>query len=119
MKQALITLLNEMDKIVKEFEEVTDTYVREQMNEAIYHSLIQPNEDYFLPSEFGMFSKEGNAYIRAALSVFIDRASVEANELGLHTPQARLDAFQDIDVRSHEGNTYDEYFGHRDSQMTA
>jgi hypothetical protein len=119
MKQALEFLLNEMDKILKEFEEVTDTDVREQMNEAIYHSLIEPKEDYILPNEFGMFSEEGNASVRAALSVFIDRASDDANELGLYTPQARLDAFQDIDVCSKEGNTYDEYFGHRDSLMTA
>ncbi len=115
MRQALSSLLNEMGKIAKEFEEVSDTYVREQMSEAIYHSFIEPLAGYILPNEFGMFSNEGNVAVRAALVKFVVEANIEADRLRLQTPQIRLDAFQDNDVQSLEGNTYDEYFGHRDS----
>jgi len=113
MKKSLMALLNAMDKIAEDFEEVTDTDVREQMRDAIEKSLLQPVASYQLPDEFGMFEPEGNAKVKAALAKFIAAAEAEAG--GLKTRADRLRAFQDIDVESRDGNTYDEYFGYDDS----
>jgi len=115
MKKALKQLLNSLDKLVDDGqEEVMDTDVRERMHDAVYKMLVQPQPDYQLPDEFGMFSPEGNEQVRAILANFLAHAEF-AEAKTLPTPKARLDAFQDIEVESAAGNTYDEYFGYNDS----
>jgi hypothetical protein len=112
MKKPLKALLNALDKIAEDHEELTDTDVREQMREAVEQALIQPVPNYQLPDEFGMFEPEGNAKIKTVLTKFINAAKLELEAAGLKTRADRLNAFQDIDVESREGNTYDEYFGY-------
>ena len=114
MKKALSSLLNQIDLIANEYDEVSDTYVRDHMRDSITRTLLKPEPGYSLPNEFGMFSAEGNAKVKSALSLFIDEAKIEVVGLDLLTPEARLDAFQDIEIQSQQGNTYDEYFGHAD-----
>jgi hypothetical protein len=115
MKKPLKALLNAMDKIVEEFEEVSDTDVRLQMREAIHKSLLEPQKGYVLPDEFGMFTAQGNKKVKAALAKFIEAAKIEIKQAKLTTPKARMAAFQDIEVESREGATYDEYFGYDDT----
>lgn len=115
MNEALTELLNRMDAICREFEEVTDTDVREQMREALDSAFFAPVPGYELPREFGMFEPEGNALVRAALVEFVVTARSAAENAGLSTREQRLRAFQDDDVLSDEGSVYDEYFGYDDS----
>lgn len=118
MKKALKQLLNALDKLVEAgHDEVMDTDVREQMHEAIYKSFVEPEAEYRLPDEFGMFSAEGNQKVKNILTKFLGHPETSEAK-NLPTPKARLDAFQDIDVESSEGNTYDEYFGYNDSFET-
>jgi hypothetical protein len=114
MKNAFLSLLNQLEVISDEFNEVTDTYVRDQMREAITRAFFKPDPGYILPDEYGMFSVEGNAKVKVVLSQFIVAARIEAEQNGLSTPVDRLDAFQNIEAQSCRGNTYDEYFGHAD-----
>jgi hypothetical protein len=115
MKKAVKQLLNALDKLGEGgHDEVMDTDVREQMSDALHKTLVEPQPDYQLPEEFGMFSPEGNKKVKAALSKFFAHPEfVEAKKLP--TPKARLDAFQDVEVESDGGNTLDEYFGYDDS----
>jgi hypothetical protein len=116
MKNALKSLLNAMDKIAEDFEEVTDTDVREQMRrDAIHKTIIEPQATYVLPDEFGMFSPEGNGKVKAALAKLIKAARAEIKKAKVATPKARMAAFQDIEVESRNGATYDEYFGYDDT----
>jgi hypothetical protein len=62
-----------------------------------------------------MFSDEGNALVKAALSRFLTHPDLVAATKNLKTPRERLDAFQDLEVESSEGNNYDEYFGYADN----
>jgi hypothetical protein len=114
MKKALKQLLNALDKVFENHEEVGDTDVREQMFEAVLKSFIRPEKGYKLPREFGMFSDAGNKAVHAALSKFLSDPDLEATSRKLKTPKQRLDAFQNEDVESSEGNTHDEYFGYCD-----
>ena len=115
MKKALKQLLNALDKLVEGgHDEVMDTDVRERMHDAVYKTLVEPQPDYLLPDEFGMFSPEGNKKVSTVLAKFFAHSDV-AEAKKLPTPKARLDAFQDVEVESAEGNTYDEYFGYNDS----
>jgi hypothetical protein len=115
MKKALKQLINALDKVFEEHEEVGDTAVREFMYDAVHKSLIVPQPGYELPDDFGMFSEEGNRKVRAALKKFFAHPEVAAAPTRLKTPKERLDAFQDGDVESSEGNMYDEYFGYAEA----
>jgi hypothetical protein len=115
MKTALKQLIIALDKVFEEHEEVGDTAVREFMYDAVRKSFIVPQAGYELPKEFGMFSKEGNLRVRTVLKKFLAHPEVAAAAKKLKTPKERLDAFQDVEVESPEGNTYDEYFGYADA----
>lgn len=115
MKKALKRLIDALDKVFDTHEEVGDTAVREAMYEAVHKSFIKPVKRYALPNEFGMFSAAGNKKVRAALVKFFAHPEVVAASKELKTPKERLDAFQDGDVESSEGNWYDEYFGHAEA----
>ena len=115
MKKALKQLINAFDKLAEDgHDEVMDTDVRERMHDAVYKTLVEPQADYELPDEFGMFSPDGNKKVKAILAKFFAHPEF-AEAKKLPTPKARLDAFQDVEVESGEGNTYDEYFGYNDS----
>ena len=114
MKKALKQMLDALDKLVDGGDdEVMDTAVRERMHDAVYKTLVEPQPDYQVPDEFGMFSPEGNKKVKAILTRFFAHPEF-AEAKKLPTPQARLDAFQDVEVESAEGNSYDEYFGYTD-----
>ncbi len=114
MKTALKQLVDDLDSVFAEHEEVGDTDVREQMYEAVSKSFIIPQPGYVLPAEFGMFSDDGNKKVKSALRKFFAQPDVLAASSQIKTPEARLAAFQDTNVKSSKGHTYDEYFGYAD-----
>ena len=114
MKNALKRLLDDLDEISERHEEVSDTDVREQMYVAIRKGFIVPETGYLVPAKFGMFSCGGNRRVREVIAKFLADPELALASKACQTPQARLDWFQDIDVRSSTGKAYDEYFG--DSQ---
>src|SRR3712207_599585 len=115
MKNALRQLLNSLDELAEGgHDEVTDTDVREQLHDAVYQTLVEPTPGYPLPESFGMYTPEGDRKVKAALATFFAHPEV-AEAMKLPTPKARLDAFQDVDVRSSNDSAYDEYFGYNDS----
>ena len=112
MKRALKQLLDALDEVSEEHEEVGDTDVREQMSDAVHKGFIVPQPGHQLPAKFGMFSDEGDKLVCVALQKFLSHPDVVAASKSLKTPAARLAAFQETDVESSKGNTYDVYFGH-------
>jgi hypothetical protein len=112
IENELKILLNDLDLVGKDFEEVGDTDVREQMSETIYHRFLKPSNSYNIPDEFGMFSYEGNKQVKAALIRFLSAVESKIGVPGLETPEERLKAFQDEDIESDDGMFYDDYFGY-------
>lgn len=106
LKQVLGDFLNDLDAIADEHGELGDTECRERLTDALVIGFLQPNTGRPLPSDFGMFSDEGNAAVRAALENFIDRLSVQAPHLSMNERLALLSA----NVVSEEGNCGDDYF---------
>jgi hypothetical protein len=115
MKKGLKQLLNAPDKIFEEHKEVGDTAVRQFMYDAVHKSFIVRQAGYRLPDDFGMFSDDGKKDVKAALSRFLAHPDLLAAAKRLKTPRERLDAFQDPEVESSEGNTQDEYFGYAEA----
>src|SRR5262245_42846438 len=117
MKNALKELLNALDKLLADgHEEISDTVVREALHGVVFRALVQRDANEELPSEFGMFTPGGNKRLRVVLSKFLDHPEV-AKAKKLPTRQARLSAFQDDEVESDEGNSYDDYFGYNDGSV--
>jgi len=111
---SLKKLLTRLDGIMEKHEEVQDTDVREQLHEAVQNAFVLETADYGLPEEFGMFTKAGNKRVRSALAAFLPKAVELATKAGLSSESLRLAAFQDIEVTSENGSTYDDYFGDSD-----
>ena len=112
MKNVLKRLLDDLDEISERHEEVFDTDVREQMYVAIRKGFIMPEAGYVVPAKFGMFSERGNQRVREAIVRFLTDPASAIVSKACQTPQARLDWFQDIDIRSSTGKAYDEFFGY-------
>src|SRR5215207_8006028 len=106
MKNALRTLLNNLDKVAQEHLEIHDTVVRENMGDVVYSSLVLlepafPNPEY--PNDYGLFSDDGNDKVHHSIIEFLSHPEVVAARDHLPTQQERLDAFQDYDVASESG----------------
>jgi hypothetical protein len=114
MKNALRLLLNTLDQIRLEHPEITDTMVREEMGYAVYQGFVIQEQDFQLPREFGIFSAIGNEQVYSALSQFLSHPEVIAVGSQMRTPEERLTAFQDDQVHSVNGRTYEDFFGHAD-----
>jgi hypothetical protein len=110
IKKALGQLLTALDAIFDKHEEVGDTAVREKMSDAIHNGFIVPQKGYKIPESFGMFSDRGNQLVRSSIEKFLAHPEVVTAGKTLKIPEERLNAFRDGDVKSVEGNTFDEYF---------
>jgi hypothetical protein len=115
VEQLLKALLEDLDAIMEEHEDIGDTDVSIQMTRAVHDGFVSPIGGFVLPNRFGMYTREGDRKVRAALQRFLKKATKVAQAEGLDTPEARLAAFQNMDVWSEDeegGSCYNDYFGH-------
>ncbi len=110
-KTVLKRLLVRLEKISRKHDDLCDTIVREEMATAIYNGFLAPSRKFKLPESYEMIDEEGDEMIATALAEFLQSACPIADELGWDEKQ-RQDAFQDLDVTTPKGLTYDEFFGH-------
>jgi hypothetical protein len=114
MEQILLKLLRELERIGHAHEELYDSEVREQMGNAVMAAYVRRTPGYFLPDQFGMYSKDADAEVRKSLAEYIERANALADEIGVTSFHARLAAFQNRAVRANPtvAVDYEELFGH-------
>lgn len=117
MRDALKNLLDVLDEIANEHEELFDSDVRQNMRNAIMEGFVRHRLQYEIPSDFGMFSDEGNTAVHNAIAKYVANANENADELGIVAFHDRLNAVQDPSVRSSNGNDYDEFLGHSRSEF--
>jgi hypothetical protein len=111
--ELLKALLEDLDAIMEEYEDIGDTDVSIQMTRVIHDGFISPKSGFVLPNKFGMYTRDGDRKVRAALQRFLKKATKLAQAEGLDTPEARLTAFQNMDVWSEDeegGSCYNDYF---------
>jgi hypothetical protein len=115
VEQLLKALLEDLDAIMEEHEDIGDTDVSIQMTRAVHDGFVSPKGGFVLPNKFGMYTREGDRKVRAALQRFLKKAAKVAKAEGLDTPEARLAAFQNMDVWSEDeegGSCYNDYFAY-------
>jgi hypothetical protein len=116
IKKPLQRILNRLDTIAQCHGEVrTDTAVRDVLHSVVWDGFIDMKKNYSLPDDFAMFSKSGNKKVRTAIEQFLESVRILASEIpALKSKKSRFEAFQDIEIQSKEGSTYDDYFGDSD-----
>lgn len=119
LENAVVALLEELERISHAHEEVTDTDVRESMHLALTWYFVWAQERRRFPRSFGMFTPEGDRLVAEAILGFLEAAE-ESGELS-STPvgQARLYVLQAESATTADGMFYDEFIGHRDTPLPA
>ena len=113
IKIALKELLDNLDEVANKHTEIKDTMTRELLSDTISDYFVHDSATDNLPSDnyYAMFSDEGNDAVYQALIQFLTHPEVVAAREQLSTPEERLVVFQDDEVQSNDGTTYDWYFG--------
>lgn len=115
MDQVLTELLKRLMTLEESHGEISDTEVRERLDDAVHHGFLIPTPGYQLPDKFAMYSPEGDRAVRDALAWFLPAASAAALAEGLSTFHERLEAFQNLDVTvGPQQVCYNDFFGWAD-----
>ena len=105
--------LNTLEEISEEYDELTDTDVRERLHEVINWYFIwgKPVDNDF-PKLYGMFSPEGDARVARAVRSFVEEASVIA--ANLEFGMERNATIENPEITTESGNSYDLFLGSAD-----
>jgi hypothetical protein len=96
VEKVLAELLKRLMAVEEAHAEVTDTDVRERLDDAVHHGFLIPTPGYRLPDEFAMYTPEGDREVRDTLAWFLPAATTAAAAEGLDTFHKRLAAFQGL-----------------------
>lgn len=103
-----------LEQLSKEFEEVTDTDVRESLHLVLNYCFVWGKELDQLPVSYGMFTLEGDQSVAQVVSTFLSSASSLSDiPVGIE----RLNLLQNREIRTPEGCQYDDFIGHVDEPL--
>jgi hypothetical protein len=118
LKDELRRFLDELESIAEKHEEVTDTDVREILHRTLNHFFVWGGRPVDrLPTDYGMFSTEGNDRVAHAVRTFLERALAVADVQRTPAGKRRLDLLQDPSIRTKSGRQYDDFLGHVESPL--
>jgi hypothetical protein len=112
MQALLLELLIGLEQIGNDHEDLFDSEVRERIGNAVMDGFVRCLPDFVLRSDLGLFQPDADTAVRDLIVRYTDDANALAADTGIVAFHDRLAAFQDPDVRTPEGNDYDEFFGH-------
>ena len=115
MAALLKQVMEELEVIGETHDELYDTDIRENLFEAVCAGFLKPEAGFRLFDDFGLASEEANRQVKAALARYLQAANERALELGLTTSRQRLNAFQNGEVCTDEGQYPDDFFGWAES----
>ena len=108
---SLAGLLEDLEKIANEHEEIFDTDVREQLWTFLEARFIQLSKETTLPTEFGMFSPEGNDKVREAFARNTENLDTIIEIFSLDTYEKRMITFTNPKLSTSAGSRLDDFFG--------
>lgn len=112
MDELLRKLLSRLALIGDEHEELYDSDVSQAIGNAVMDGFVRAEAGYAIPTEFGMYSLEANAAVRAAVADYVAAANAIASELGIGRFHERLELVQNRNVRTQDGHDYEYFMGH-------
>lgn len=114
LNSAIKTLLVGLEQLSKEFEEVTDTDVRESLHMILNYCFVWGKELDQRPVSYGMFTLEGDQSVAQIVDTFLSSVSSLSD---IPVGKGRLDLLQNPDIRTPEGCQYDDFIGHVDESL--
>jgi len=108
----LLELLNRLEAVADAHEELFDSEVSDALDTAVFDGFIQPKPGYTIPDTFAMFTTEGDRKVREVFAWFVPVACETARRAGLDSFHKRLEAFQNLAIRTAQENCYNDFFGH-------
>jgi hypothetical protein len=119
LEREVVAFLEELERIGREHEELTDTDVVESIHLALNWYFVWGQERARFPRGFSMFSAEGDARVARAVRRFLEAAEKSGELSSIPVGQARLDVLQADSAVTADGMSYDEFIGHRDTPLPA
>jgi hypothetical protein len=118
-RKRYIAYLNELAKLSRKHDELTDTDVRERLHEVINWCFIWGKPLKSFPKDFEMMSAPGNKAVAAATKNFIDDALAIVKADGVKPGAARNALIEDPKARTSKGDRYDVFLGSSDEVLPA
>ena len=112
MEELLRIFLERLEFIGESNEELFDTDVRQTMSNVIVDGFVRAEDNHVFPDEYGMFSAQANSDVKFALEQYVLAANETAKDLNIIEFHDRLAAVQNEQVRTKQGNDYEEFLGH-------
>lgn len=119
LEDAVVALLEELQRISQEHEEVTDTDVQESISLALNSYFVWGRERTPFPRSFGMFSAKGDRLVAAAVLGFLEAAETSGELANIPVGQARLDVLQADSAVTEDGATFDDFIGYLEAPLPA
>ncbi len=107
----------ELERLSEEYEELTDTDVRENIHHTLNYFFIWNNQRDQLPCYYSMFSLEGDRAVAHTVEKFLTAADECAEIINTPLGQARLNLLQNRNLKTPKGEEYDLFIGHTDEPL--
>ncbi|MCP5006431.1 MAG: hypothetical protein GY941_21205 [Planctomycetes bacterium] len=118
LKVAVQKLYNDLDGYADEFEELTDTDVRDSLLLILNYYFVWGKKTDTFPISFGMFSYEGDMKIKRSVEKFLKDVSENQELDTIPTGKARLDILQDASIQTSNGYQFDEFIGFSEQPLS-
>ena len=109
-RKRYVGYLEQLAKIVRKHDELTDTDVRERLRDVINYHFVWGKPMKTFPKRFDMMSKSGDRAVASATRAFVLDASKFAKQQGLEPGKTRHALIEDPTAKSRMGG-YDVFLG--------
>ena len=100
----------DLELLSNQYEELMDTDVRESLHMVLNYYFVWGGRMPNFPISYGMFSLEGDNALSEVVNNFITASLQIINNVPVG--KERLALIQDLDIKTPNGNQYDEFIGH-------
>ena len=116
-QQALQNFYDKLETLEKQYDELTDTDVREAIHLVLNRCFVWGHSCREWPVSFGMFSAVGDRDVSSAIKSFLSEPAIVELTSKATPGVDRLRFLQDSSIRTPEGRQYDEFLGHVDEPL--
>ncbi len=118
-RKRYIAFLNELSKLARKHDELTDTEVRERLHEVINYHFVWSKPMTGFAERYSMMSAAGDRALAPIVKKFVTDARRIADAARIGRGAARHELLQDPAAKSRRGELFDEFLGSSDPVLPA
>lgn len=118
INELVMSFYSSLDKLAEEYDELTDTDVRESIHMTLIYFFVWGGKNHEFPKSYGMFTLEGDRAVARAVEKFLEAInnSIEVSDIPIG--QTRLNLLQNPAIKTPSGRQYDEFIGRVDEPLS-